>query len=213
MFYLLSRKCSFRFLHSFPIDFSRFLCKFSVNLLERNLRSIKQHHTAKLQNDVPPLLLKNSEKQKRNLLLSHQRLQLLKIILLFQSKVICLGMGQFVFVTVCLYNKNLTSQLARKQEFSKCHDAQIRMNQKQSPKNERTETIGVGRFIGWKNIALTLKWVFKCTITFFGRRKIWSLLSDFVQQLHRRKSDVQNFYFFWLTLLVFLQIWFWMKNT
>ena len=38
-----------------------------------------------------------------------------------------------------------------------------------------------------------------------------SLLSDFAQQLRRKNADVPDFNLFYLTMLVYLQLWFWIK--
>ena len=47
LFQWFSRKCKSLSLQSCPKEFIRFLCEGIVNLLKRNLESIKRHHVAK----------------------------------------------------------------------------------------------------------------------------------------------------------------------
>ena len=49
LFQSFSHKCKCNFLHSYPEKFNRLLCEFIVNLLQRNLQSIKKHHATKFQ--------------------------------------------------------------------------------------------------------------------------------------------------------------------
>ena len=77
----LSRKCKSHFLQSCPKEFIRFLCECIVNLLKGNLQAIKRHHVVKFQDEVWLLSLKRTTwKQRRNVLLSENGLQLIAVI-------------------------------------------------------------------------------------------------------------------------------------
>ena len=81
VFQLLSGKCKSHFLQSCLKEFIRFLCECLVNLLKGNLQAIKRHHVVKFQDEVWLLLLKRTTwKQKRNVLSSEKRLQLIAVI-------------------------------------------------------------------------------------------------------------------------------------
>ena len=82
VFQSLSRKCKSHFLQSCPKEFIRFLCECIVNLLKGNLQTIKRHHVVKFQDEVWLLLPKKTTtwKQRRNVLLSENGLQLIAVI-------------------------------------------------------------------------------------------------------------------------------------
>ena len=76
-------KCKNLFLQSCPKECIRFLCECIINLLTRNLQSIKRHHVAKFHSEVRLLSLKRSLwKQTRDILASEKGLQLNKVITL-----------------------------------------------------------------------------------------------------------------------------------
>ena len=68
------------FLLSCPKELIRFLYECIVKILRRNLQSIKRHHVKKLQNEMPSRSLKRiTWKQRRDVLPSEKRLQLIKV--------------------------------------------------------------------------------------------------------------------------------------
>ena len=81
VFQSFSHKCKSFFLQSFPKESIRFLWECIVNLLKRNLQSIKIHLATKLQNEVRLGSLKRiTWKQRRDVLASEKGLQLIKVI-------------------------------------------------------------------------------------------------------------------------------------
>ena len=81
VFQSVSHKCRSLFLWSCPKEFVRFLCECIINLLKRNLQSLKRHHVTKFQNEVRLLSLKRTSwQQRRNILSSEIGLQLIKVI-------------------------------------------------------------------------------------------------------------------------------------
>ena len=81
VFQSFSHKCKSLFLQSCPKEFIRFLCKCTINLLKGNLQSIKRHHVVKFPSGVRLFPLKRTTwKQRRDILASEKRLQLIKVI-------------------------------------------------------------------------------------------------------------------------------------
>ena len=75
-----SHKCRKFFLQSYPKRFIRFLCERIINLLKRNLQSIKRHHVAKLHSEVRLLSLRRTTwNQRRDILASEKSLQLINV--------------------------------------------------------------------------------------------------------------------------------------
>ena len=76
-----SHKWKSLFLQSCPKEFIRFHCECIKNLHKGNLQSIKRHHVAKFQSEVQRLSLKRTTwKQRRDMLASERRLQLIAVI-------------------------------------------------------------------------------------------------------------------------------------
>ena len=115
VFQLFSRKCKSHFLQSFPQEFIRFLCECIVNLIKGKLPAIKRHHVVKFQDDVwLPLPKRTIWKQRRNVLSSEEKLQLIAVM---TPPVICLNMEQCDLVPASVYNKSVTEQSVTKQEL------------------------------------------------------------------------------------------------
>ena len=77
----LYRKCKSHFLQSCPKEFIRVLCECIVNRLKGNLLAINIHHVLEFQDEVWLLLLERTIwKQRRNVLSSEKRLQLIAVI-------------------------------------------------------------------------------------------------------------------------------------
>ena len=120
VFQSLSRKCEIHFLQSCPKEFIRFLCKCIVNLLKRNLQARKRHHVLKFQDEIWLLLLERTTwKQRRNVLSSKKRSQLIAVLHL-PSPIICPDMERIVLFQASVYNKSVTTQSVAKQELPKC---------------------------------------------------------------------------------------------
>ena len=81
VFQAFAHKCKRFFLQFCPKEFITFLCECKVNLLKGNLQSIERHQLTKFQVEVRlPSLKRITWKQRRDVLASEERLQLIKII-------------------------------------------------------------------------------------------------------------------------------------
>ena len=119
LFQGFSPKSKSRFLQSRPKEFFRFFCEGIVNLLKRNLESIKRYHVAKFQKNWFFFPKRTTWKQTRDLLASQNGWQLIKIL---TTAVISnwLDMEQFNFVNVSLYNnKSLSTHSVTKSKLAK----------------------------------------------------------------------------------------------
>ena len=118
MFQSVSRKYKSLLFQSCPKQFIRFLCECIVNLLKRNLQSLKRSRDR-----IPkPSSIALSEgitwKQRRDVLPSEKGLQLMKVKTL-PSLTICLDMEQSVLVPASVFNKSLNTQAVTKRELPK----------------------------------------------------------------------------------------------
>ena len=81
VFQSFSHNCKSLFFQSCLKELIRFLCESILNLLKRNLQSIKRHHVAKFHSEVWLLFLKIiTWNQRKDVLASEKALQLIKVI-------------------------------------------------------------------------------------------------------------------------------------
>ena len=118
VFQLVSRKCKSLLFPSCPKQFIRFLCECIVNLLKRNLQSLKR-----LRDRIPkPSSIALSEgitwKQRGDDVPSEKGLQLMKVKTL-PSLTICVDMEQSALVPASVFNKSSNTQAVTKRELPK----------------------------------------------------------------------------------------------
>ena len=192
VFQSLSRKCKSHFLQSCPKEFIQFLCECIVNLLKGNLQTEKRHHVVKFQDEVWLLSLKRTTwKQRRNVLLSENGLQLIAVITP-PSLIICLDMEQFVLVPASVYNKS--AQSVTKQELPKYKSEQ--------PPTYQIDSLNLNKKLFGKSDTLIDK-VLSCSrIKLSNSQTIildgvdtGVLISDFTLHLRRKNADVPDIYF------------------
>ena len=122
-------------------------------------------------------------------------------------------MEQFVFFPASLYNKNksLKTQAATKQELSNFQADQNLTHQTDSLKREINKELFsksdslVDKTLSCPRIKLSNSKLYP------GWCRSWKFLLDFPQQLRRKTQTLQTFFLLYLTPLVYLRLWFWIR--
>ena len=123
-------------------------------------------------------------------------------------------MDQFVIVPTSVYNKSLSTQSVTKQELPKYQPSQNPTYQIDSLKREINKKLFskahslVDKILSCPRIKLS-----NSQTLFLDGVETGIFLSDFAQQLRRKNADVPDIYltFFYLTPLVYLRLWFWIR--
>ena len=163
---------------------------------QRKPEKHKKHHVVNIQNEVRLLSLKGTTwNQRRDILASERGLQLIKLLLL-PSLTICLDMEQFVLVPASVYNKSSITQSTTEQELPKYHPSQNPTYQIDSLKKEINKKLFskadslVNEILPCPRIKLS-----NSQTLILDGVKTGIFLSDFAQQLRRKKEDVPDIYF------------------
>ena len=123
-------------------------------------------------------------------------------------------MEQFVLIPASVYNKSMTTQSVTMQELPKYQPPQNPTYQIDSGKKEinkilfsKADTL-VNKLLSCPRIKLSTSQLLVLDDFEFG-----ILLSDFAQQLRRKNADIPDIYFmtFYLTPLVYIPLWFWLR--